>query len=192
MYITRDPPQHAGVTPSTARGLLASCVALAVQLAHAQTPAEVPASNRPNQAKPPPRPHASDAEAKARVLFEAIVRDDPRHAAAVFFPREAFSRVKDMRDPGRYYDRLQRRFESDIHALHGRLRDPATAEFARFELANRGGFVREREEGNRLPYWASRHSFLHFRDAGKPARFEVRVLITWDDRWYVIHLNEFR
>jgi hypothetical protein len=26
---------------------------------------------------------------------------------------------------------------------------------------------------------------------GQPRQFEVRVLITWDDHWYVIHLNEF-
>jgi hypothetical protein len=183
------------VTHGKALWLVAGSVALAVQLARAQTPRtfdEVPADNRANQEKPPPRPPASDAEAKARVLFEAIVRDDPQAAAGVFFPRAAFLLVKDIRDPGRYYDRLQRRFESDIHVLHGRLRDPKAAEFVRFELASRGGFVREREEGNRLPYWASRHSFLHFRNAGKADRFEVRVLITWDDRWYVIHLNEFR
>ena len=157
-----------------------------------QAAPEIPPHNRPDQAQPPPRPPASDAEAKARTLFEAIVRDDPKHAASVFFPREAFLLVKDMKDPGRYYDRLQRRFERDVHSLHTRLADPATARFERFELATRGGFVRVREEGNRLPYWASRHSLLHYSAGGKPQRFEVRVLITWDDRWYVIHLNEFR
>ena len=195
MYITADRPQHSAVTHWKTLWFLAGSVGLAVQLAHAQTApldADVPAHNRPKQEKPPPRPAAADAEAKARVLFDAIVRDEPQAAAGVFFPRAAFLLGKDIRDPGRYYDRLQRRFESDVHALHGRLRDPKSAEFVRFELANRGGFVREREEGNRLPYWASRHSWLHFRDAGKAERFEVRVLITWDDRWYVIHLNEFR
>ena len=207
MYITHDLPQHSGVTPRRMHWFVACNVAVAVQLAHADAPrtaeprvtsprldapADVPLGNRPNQASPPARPGAADAEAKARILFEAIVRDDPQHAASVFFPKDAFLLVKDMRDPGRYFDRLQRRFESDVHVLHRRLQDPTTAEFVRFDLAKRGGFVREREEGNRLPYWAARHSFLHFRDRGKLQHFEVRVLITWDDRWFVIHLNEFR
>jgi hypothetical protein len=109
----------------------------------------------------------------------------------VFFPRPAFLLVKDIRDPGAYFDQLHKRFASDIHALHARLPGLAQASFERFELARRGGFVKVREEGNRLPYWASRHSLLHYVSGGQKHSFEVRVLITWDDQWYVIHLNEF-
>jgi hypothetical protein len=164
--------------------------------APAQTPARdapvVPVHNRADLKAPPPRPPASDAAAQAKRLFEAILADAPERAENVFFPRAAFLLVKDIPDPGHYYDQLKRRFEQDVHALHASLTDPASAEFERFELANRGGFVRVHEEGNRLPYWASRHSFIHFRMRGQAQRMEVRVLITWDDRWYVIHLNEFR
>ena len=157
-----------------------------------QPPQAVPPHNRADLKEPPPRPAASDAAEKAKRLFEAILADAPERAEDVFFRRAAFLLVKDIPDPGKYYDRLKRRFESDIHTLHASLADPANARFERFELANRGGFVRVREEGNKLPYWASRHSFIHYRVAGKAQRMEVRVLITWDDRWYVIHLNEFR
>jgi hypothetical protein len=153
---------------------------------------EVPAHNRADLKEPPPRPPAADAAEKAKLLFEAIVADRPELADSVFFPRPAFLLVKDMRDPGKYYDRLKRRFVEDIHDLHRRIAGIANAKFERFELANRGGFVRVHEEGNRLPYWASRHSFIHYRTEGRAERLEVRVLITWDDRWYVIHLNEFR
>jgi hypothetical protein len=142
--------------------------------------------------EPPPRPAASDAADKAKQLFEAILADSPERAESVFFPRAAFLLVKDIRDPGKYYDRLKTRFVEDVHALHRNLRDPKSAHFERFELASRGGFVRVHEEGNRLPYWASRHSFIHYRMAGQAEKLEVRVLITWDDHWYVIHLNEFR
>lgn len=119
------------------------------------------------------------------------MQDDPALAEGVFFPRDAFLLVKDIRDPGRYFDQLHARFATDIHALHKRLPGLAQARFERFELARRGGFVKVHEEGNRLPYWASRHSFLHYESAGQKHSFEVRVLITWDDQWYVIHLNEF-
>ena len=142
--------------------------------------------------EPPPRPPAADAEAKARVLFDAIVSDTPERAASVFFPRDAFLKVKDMRDPGRYYDRLRSRFDQDVHALHAVLPDPSSARFERFELARRGGFVRAHEEANLLPYWAARHSFIYYRAGNQLRKLEVRVMITWDDRWYVIHLNEFR
>ena len=153
--------------------------------------AAIPEHNRPKQPKPPPRPAASSAEARIRRLFEAIVRDDPALAHDVFFPRDAFLLVKDIRDPGRYYDQLHARFIADIHALHRRLPGLAQARLVRFELAQRGGFVAEHEEGNRLPYWASRHSFLYYEADGESHRVEIRVLITWDDQWYVIHLNEF-
>jgi hypothetical protein len=138
-----------------------------------------------------PRPAALDAEAQIRKLFVAIVQDKPELAAECFFPRDAFLLVKDMSDPGRYYDRLRRRFDADIHALHASLPGIERARFERFELAQRGGLVSQGEEGNRLPYWAARHSFLYFRLAGQLQRFEVRVLISWQGHWYLIHLNEF-
>lgn len=137
------------------------------------------------------RPPAGDLDARARLLFEAVVRDDPAHAAPVFFPRDAFLQVKAMQNPGRYYDRLYARFQVDIHALHKSLPDLAKAEFDHLELVTRGGFVKAGEEGNRLPYWASRHAYLVYRVGKALRRFEVRVLITWDERWYVIHLSDF-
>lgn len=153
--------------------------------------ADVPAHNRADQKETPPRPEPSSAERRARQLFDAIVRDDPALAEGVFFPRAAFLLVKDIRDPGAYFDQLHKRFFADIHALHERLPGLANARFERFELARRGGFMKVHEEGNRLPYWASRHSVLHYVSDGQKQSFEVRVLITWDDQWYVIHLNEF-
>jgi hypothetical protein len=152
---------------------------------------QVPAHNRAEQREPPPRPDASSAERRARLLFDAIVRDDPALAEGAFFPREAFLLVKDIPDPGGYYDQLHRRFIADIHALHQKLPNLADARFDRFELARRGAFMRVHEEGNRLPYWAARHSVLHYTARGATQQLEVRVLITWDDEWYVIHLNEF-
>ena len=79
----------------------------------------------------------------------------------------------------------------DIHELHQSLPNLDRATYERLELVRRGGWVTVGEEGNRLPYWVSRHSLLHYRVDGRPRSFEVRVLITWDDHWYVTHLNEF-
>ena len=140
----------------------------------------------------PPRPPVGDAEQRARALFDAIVHDEPARAEGFFFPRAAFVQVKAMAHPERYYDKLHARFEQDIHALHASTPDWSGAVFERLELVERGGYVRVNEEGNRLPYWASRHSWLHYVLNGKPRKLELRVLITWQERWYVIHLSEFR
>lgn len=169
------------------RRLWVVCSALLSVTAAAE---DVPAHNHADLKEAPPRPAAASAEALAEKLFAAIVADDPEAAAPLFFPRAAFLLVKDIKDPGKYWDQLHARFVADIHALHARLPFP-DARFVRFELSGRGGFMKVHEEGNRLPYWAARHNTLHFRSGERRQSFEVRVLITWDDRWYVIHLNEF-
>jgi hypothetical protein len=138
-----------------------------------------------------PRPPEAEVSPKIRAVFEAIVHDDPALARVAFFPRAAFLRVKDIPDPGNYYDRLERRFEADIHALHAHSPGLARARFERFEFSRRGGLVRPHEEVNRLPYWAARHSWLVYRVGEQLQRIEVRVLISWEDQWYVIHLSEF-
>jgi hypothetical protein len=172
------------VRPPLAFGRLA--LAFAVLLAFAASSAA-----QPQETATPPRPPEGDIQDKARRLWDAIVRDDPALAADAFFPREPFLQIKNMRDPGRYYDKLRARFDADIHALHASTPDLDRATFERLELAKRGGYVRVREEGNRLPYWASRHSRLHYR-VGKALRaLDVRVIIAWQDAWYVIHLSPF-
>jgi hypothetical protein len=139
----------------------------------------------------PPRPPEGDVHDKVRRLWDAIVKGDPALATGVFFPREPFLQIKNMQDPGRYYDKLRARFDQDIRALHEQTPDLDRATFERFELARRGGYVRVREEGNLLPYWASRHSRLFYRVGKQVRSLDVRVLIAWQDVWYVIHLSPF-
>ena len=167
---------------------------LAVNVALAQLPQDVaiPAENAASLKQAPPRPPVGDAQDNAKLLFDAIVHDEPARAMGFFFPREAFLQVKAMAKPERYYERLRKRFEQDIHTLHRDTPDLDRASFERLELVRRGGWVKVGEEGNRLPYWASRHSWLHYRVGEAKRKIELRVLITWGQRWYVIHLNEFR
>lgn len=138
------------------------------------------------------RPPLGDFEQRAEQLFEAIKKDDISLAKEVFFPREPFLKLKGIADPGAYYDRLAKRFEKDVHALHAGISKNADAKFLRFELSRRGGWVMPGEEANRLPYWASRYSKLYYGVQRQQKAIEVRVLITWEDRWYVIHLSEFK
>jgi len=172
---------------------LAAATALAQPAAPGGSPPRVaiPAHNAASLTTPPPRPPVGDAADKARTLFAAIVADDPARARDFFFPRDAFVVLKAIANPGAYWDRLFRRYEQDIHTLHARTPDLARGTFDRLEIVRRGGWTRVREEANALPYWVSRHSWLHYRVGAQDRRLEVRVLITWDDRWYVTHLSEF-
>jgi len=177
-------------TAAGATALLLALVSSPSRLCADDVP--IPPENRPALRVPPERPSEQAAQEAARLLFEALVADDPARAEAAFFPREAFVRVKAMQRPERYYDRLKRRFASDIHALHRAHPELARAELVKLDLGRRGGWVQPGEEGNRLPYWAARHARLHYRVGSVVRQIEVRVLITWGDRWYVIHLSEFR
>jgi len=176
---------------------LFACVMLVLCLARpaaASPPAafpEPPAGNRPGPAEGRVRPPSGDLDARAKLLFEAIQKDAPSLAEPVFFPASAFDQVKAMPKPGRYYARLHARFHTDIHALHRAHPELARAVFARVALGRRGGWVAVGDEGNRLPNWAARHARLTYTLDGALRELEVRVLITWDDRWYVIHLSEF-
>ncbi len=177
---------------SKTAGVVLALAALA-SLAAAQRFPRPPASNDPRLTAPPPRPGADGAQERARLLFEAIVRDDPEHGLPFFMPREVFRQIKGVADPDRFYDRMLALFHRDVHALHQQLGpDAERAEFLRLELSRRRSWVRVREESNRLPYWAQRHNWLYFRVGDEERRFEVRTLNLWDGQWYLTHLSEFR
>ncbi|NOY93922.1 MAG: hypothetical protein GXP55_22290 [Deltaproteobacteria bacterium] len=157
----------------------------------AQGSAQTPAHNRASLQDPPPRPAASEASERARAFLLAVRDDDAEAALAFFLPRDAFRLIKGVTDPDRFYDRLVRRFRADLHALHQAHPELAEARFLRVELSRRRGWVRPRQEANRLPYWSVRHSRLVYEVAGQERSFELRTLITWDDHWYLTHLGEF-
>lgn len=184
-----------------ARGASPRCASLlalagASSAAAQATPEAKPRRNEPTRDASPalaplPRPSAASAQQPASLLFQAIVQDDPALVETFFFPRDAFVQLKAIQRPELYWDKLHKRFQADIHALHRATPELARASFVRLELTARGGYVRPGEEGNKLPYWAARHAWLHYRADGQPRKLEVRVLISWHDRWYVIHLSEF-
>ena len=150
---------------------------------------EIPPENARTLTAAPPRPPVGDADERARRLLDAIVHNDPVRAADFFFPLEAFVKVKAMGAAVTYWQRLMDRYAVDIHGLHSAV--PADAAFDHLEIVRRGGFVLPGEEGNHLPYHAARHNRLHFTSAAGAGSIEVRVLITWGDRWYITHLSEF-
>ncbi len=154
--------------------------------------AAIPANNAATLKTPPALPAVGDASERAQRLVEAIRSDDPSLAQTMFLPREAFRVIKATGNPDALYDRLLRAYERDIHALHQSLGKQGEVSFVRLELSRRREWVRVGGEANRLPYWAQRHNWLVLRVGKREHKIEVRVLISWDDRWYITHLSEFR
>ena len=145
------------------RGLLALAAAAVPAIAAAQhrlAGVSIPPENDWRGDRPA-RPPIGDAEDRAGQLFDAILQNDAELARPFFFPQEPFRILKGIADPDRYWNVLWRHYVRDIDALHGEV--PAGATFERLQMTRRGGWVERREEANALPYWASRHDWVHYR-----------------------------
>lgn len=181
-----------------AAGLCAPTSLLLAASGRAQDATAIPEQNRANLTEPPPRPGLGDVPARMeRLLMQSCVPDAPEPSHELFLSREAFALIKAISDPNTLYDRIFRAYEEDIHELHARLLeesggDLSTVSFVGFRFTGRRAWVRLREETNRLPYWAQRHSWLDYRAGGRDRSIEVRTMIAWGDRWFITHLNEFR
>jgi hypothetical protein len=148
---------------------------------------QIPPENSARLTHAPPRPAWGDADERhVASLFTAIQRDDPSLASDFFFPHDAFMVLKGIADPGGYWTILHRHYERDIHALHAVV--PGGARYARFE-PKRATWQAMRTEANALPYWAVRHSLVHYTVDGADRTFELHVIIDWGPRWYVTHLS---
>jgi hypothetical protein len=140
-----------------------------------------------NKSKPPLTSDSLNDAGKR--LFEAIKADDPKIAADFFFPRDAFLPLKDIKNPGKYWDQLFRAYEHDIHDLnHKRGKEMANATFESFELGSAPTWVPPGDEANKIGYFRTFNSKLHYKADGKPSTLDVKVIISWDEHWYITHL----
>lgn len=149
--------------------------------------APIPPENRNGAA----RPSAASAEAWAPRLFAAIQADDPSHVLDLYFPAPLFDRVKAIADPGGYHRRLLRWYQEDVHLEHARYPDVAELQFERFQMG-RCTWQEAWSEGNRIPYWACRHAFIHAKAGSHRRSYEIHVMIHWGADWYVTHLGAIR
>jgi hypothetical protein len=131
-------------------------------------------------------------QARARGLFEAIVNDDPERAEAFWFPREPFIPLKDIKDPGKYWNQLHRAYANDVHALHKKRKSWDGAEFVSFEGWSRPKWVPPGDEANKIGYHRAFNGRLRYKVGGEDAEIEVHTLITWQGRWFVTHLRRVK
>lgn len=155
---------------------------------HDEPPA-VPAHNSLSLDAPPLVPAEGSATERAALLVEAIRTNDPTVALTFFFDRDAFGEVKAIKDPDKYFQRLLKVYNDDLLAMRAGLSDPDHVEFVKFELGRQRRWVERGKEANDLPYYAVYKSRITVRDAGREKILNVRVMITWDDQWFVTHLT---
>ena len=176
-------------------GLLALLVVPAAEAAPPSPPGPkpiVPAHNDPRLKAPPPMPADGSASERAKLLVQAVRENKPERATPFFFPRDAFRKVKAIGDPDRYFRQLLKLFRDDVLELRRGLAHPDRVELVRFKLSRSVRWTPKGKEANALPYWDAYGSEVLVRDGGKTRALRVRVMITWDDEWYVTHLTRMK
>jgi hypothetical protein len=143
-----------------------------------------------NKAKPPLT--SPDLDERAAHLIDALVRDDPAVADDFFFPRAPFIPLKDVADPGRYFDQLLATYHRDIRSLHAERKDWTGATFVSFELGTPPTWVAPGKEYNKIGYFRTFGGKLRYRVGDKTKEIAVSTIISWDGRWYVTHLSPIR
>jgi hypothetical protein len=129
---------------------------------------------------------------RARALLEAVARDEPERAEALWFPKEPFIPLKDVKDPGKYWEQLHRAYRNDIHALHKKRASWDRAELVSFAGWSHPKWVKPGDEANHIGYYRAFNGKLRYRAGGEDGELEVHTMITWQGRWYCTHLRKIK
>ena len=185
------PPSSAPPATTTTETPTSTASTTAADDAGAPPPAPKDADYDPaNKAKPPI--DSEELQARARGLFDAVVQNNPTLGEDFWFPKEPFLILKDIKDPGKYWDQLHRAYVKDIEKLHNKRKSWEGAEFEKFEPGSPPKWVKPGDEGNKIGYFRTVKGNLVYKAEGKSHKLEVRVLISWQKRWYITHLGKFK
>ncbi|MBK7401596.1 MAG: hypothetical protein IPJ34_36430 [Myxococcales bacterium] len=130
------------------------------------------ALSAPLDAGPPPAP-VDELQARAKKLFEAIQKDEPDLAMALFYPRDPYLAMKDVKDPGALWDKNVKEYKAHIHSYHKRLgKKSAEAEFESLELNTKSQvYVAPKKELNKTGYNKATKSSSLTSSRARPARW---------------------
>jgi hypothetical protein len=138
-----------------------------------------------------PEADGPELQARARQLFDAIVKGDAALAEPFWFPKEPFDKLKDIKDPGAYWKQLHRTYERDVKTMHDK-RDWTGAAFEKFELGSKPKWVPPGDEANKIGYHRSFRGKIHYTVGAERSWIEVHTVITWQGRWMITHLCDFK
>jgi hypothetical protein len=131
---------------------------------------------------------SADLTERAGHLLEAIATGEPRRADDFFFPRAPFVPLKDVRDPGRYFDQLLATYHRDIRDIRARRRDWSSVRFVSFTIGTTPTWVAVGREYNRIGYYRTFGGRLRWQGDGSSGTIDVSTIISYHGRWYVTHL----
>ena len=133
-----------------------------------------------------------ELQARGKKLFEAIQKDEPDLALGLFYPRDSFVALKDVKDPVTYWDKLAKQYRAHIHGYHRKLGKRAEeAEFESLELNTKTQvYVAPHKEFNKTGYNKVGKSKLRYKLRNKSYSFEIATMIDADGKWYVTHLKK--
>lgn len=183
-------PPPATTTTDTATDTATATATATASATAAPSPPKDADYDPANKARPPV--DSEELQARARSLFDAIVQNKPPLAEDLWFPRDPFLILKDIKDPGKYWDQLHRTYAKDIDKLHKKRKGWEGAEFVKFEPGSPPKWVKPGEEGNKIGYFRTVKGNLVYTMEGKTHKMEVRVMISWQKRWYITHLSKFK
>lgn len=184
------PPPSATAAPSASEAPAPTATATADDDAGAPPSAKDADYDPANKAKPPL--DSEELQARGRGLFDAVVQNNPALGEDLWFPKEPFLILKDIKDPGKYWDQLHRAYAKDVEKLHKKRQSWEGAEFVKLELGSPPKWVKPGDEGNKIGYFRTVKGNLVYKAEGKTHKLEVRVMISWQKRWYITHLGKFK
>lgn len=162
--------------------------------AQPQTPTSPEAAPAPvdpeNKTKPPET--SEELQARAKALFEAIVKDDAPMGDPFWFPKEPFIPLKDVKGPEKYWKNLHAAYATDIHKVHRKRKSWEGAKFKDFKIGSIPKWVKPGDEANKIGYWRSFRGKLRYELEGETYSIEVHTVISWQGRWYITHLLKFK
>ncbi|MHB1087804.1 MAG: hypothetical protein ACYC19_03450 [Acidimicrobiales bacterium] len=128
-----------------------------------------------------------------RTLWRALSLDSPALAERVFFPREAYLRMKQgqIANPAAdYSDRLVALFALDVAAYHRVVTTGSHASFVRVLTARSdAAWIAPGACENKIGYWHLPGVRLVFKKGQRVQSVAVASLISWRGVWYVVHLG---
>ncbi|WP_437903182.1 hypothetical protein WME95_32075 [Sorangium sp. So ce327] len=139
-----------------------------------------------------PALESEELTARASALFDAIVKKEPALAEPFWFPKEPFIPLKDVKDPGKYWDNLHAAYVNDVKSMHRKRKSWEGARFVGFVVGSKPKWVPPGDEVNKIGYYRSFHGKLKYEIDGKPASLDVHTIISWQGRWYITHLGDFK
>ena len=141
----------------------------------------------PENSAMPPREAIHDFALRAQRLVSAIDAGKADDVKDLFFPKDAFAILKDIKGAMTYYEQLVGWYGLDIAREHEAHKGPLT--FVSFRT---GPCVWKKvgSEYNKIPYWSCYRNKITVKDAGqKEIVIPIKTMINWGSEWYITHMG---